>query len=135
MNWVKRPGGDPAAVLYSGPGGAEGGPNGMMNRFSVGDGEPVDLADFAEGLLKETAEEIARLIQGAKRGELGEVRAIGTQVKELRAVFQLVQEERSRIEKLRKHVAGLVGAGELDFQSARDEIGSRLARLRDGGEG
>jgi hypothetical protein len=107
----------------------------MTIKVSVGEGEPVDLAAFTEGLFQDYAEEIARLLQKAKRGEFDEIKALPGQIKQLREVFQLVQEERSRVEKLRKQVAGLVGTGELDFQSARDEIGRRLARLRDAGPG
>jgi hypothetical protein len=107
----------------------------MTIRVSAEGGDPVDLADFTEGLLKDYALEIARLLEKARRGEFEELRAIPANVKQLREVFQLVQEERSRVEKLRKQVAGLVGTGELDFQSARDEVGRRLARLRDAGPG
>ena len=98
-------------------------------------GDPVDLAEFTEGFLKDIATEIARLLEKAKRGEFDELRALPSYVKQLREVFQLVQEERSRVDKLRKQVAGIVGAGALDFQSARDEVGSRLARLRGAGPG
>lgn len=107
----------------------------MTIKVSVGEGEPVDLADFTEGLLRDYAMEIARLIERAKRGEFGEIKAIPGQVRQLREVFQLVQEERGRFDKLRKQVAGLVGTRELDFHAARDEIGRRLARLRDAGPG
>ena len=107
----------------------------MTIRVSADGGEAVDLAEFTEGLLKDYAQEIARLIEKAKQGEFDEVRAIPANVKQLREVFQLVQEERGRVEKLRKQVAGIVGTGELDFQSARDEVGRRLARLRDAGPG
>jgi hypothetical protein len=103
--------------------------------FPSAGGDLVDLAEFTEELLKDIAEEIARLLEKAKRGEFDELRALPGYVRQLREVFQLVQEERSRVEKLRKQVAGIVGTGELDFQSARDEIGSRLARLRDAGPG
>jgi hypothetical protein len=107
----------------------------MTIKVSVGEGEPVDLAEFTEGLLRDYAEEIARLVRKAKRGEFEEIRAIPGQVKQLREVFELVMVERGRVEKLRKQVAGIVGPGALDFQSARDEIGRRLARLRDAGPG
>ena len=107
----------------------------MTIRVPAEQGVPVNLAEFTEGLLKECAEEIARLLDRVKHGEFEALRAIPVAAKELREVFQMVQEERSRVEKLRKQVAGLVGTGELDFQSARDEIGRRLARLRDAGAG
>ena len=107
----------------------------MNIRVSAEGEDAVDLAEFTEGFLRDIAEEIARLLEKAKRGEFDELRALPVYVKQLREVFQLVQEERGRVDKLRKQVAGLVGAVELDFQSARDEVGSRLARLRGAGPG
>lgn len=107
----------------------------MTIKVSVGEGEPVDLADFTEGLFRNYATQIALVLQKIDRGEFDDLKVLPGQVKQLREVYQIVQEERSRVEKLRKQVAGIVGAGELDFQSARDEIGRRLARLRDGGAG
>ena len=107
----------------------------MTISFSAEGGEPVDLLGVTENLLREYAEEIARLLDKAKRGELDELKAIPGNVKQLRDVLVVIQEERSRVDKLRKQVAGLVGAGELDFQSARDEVGRRLARLRGAGPG
>ena len=95
----------------------------------------VDLAEFTEDLLKEIAEDIARLLAQAKRGEFDGLKGLPGHVKQLRDVFLMVQDERGRFEKLRKQVAGIVGTGELDFQSARDEVGRRLARLRDAGPG
>ena len=56
-------------------------------------------------------------------------------VRDLKTAFQLVMDERTRVEKLRKQVAGVVGDLRLDFDAARDEIGRRLARLRDAGGG
>lgn len=107
----------------------------MTIKVSVEDGEPVDLADFTESLFRTYAVQIARILQKIERGDFDEVKLLPGQIKQLREVYQLVQEERGRVEKLRKLVAGYVGAGELDFQSARDEVGRRLARLRDGEPG
>jgi hypothetical protein len=107
----------------------------MTISFSAEGGDPVDLVDFTENLLRECAEEIARLLDKVKRGEFDELKALPGNVKQLRDVLVVIQEERTRVAKLRKQVAGIVGAGELDFQSARDEVGRRLARLRDAGPG
>ncbi len=107
----------------------------MTIKVTVGEGEPVDLADFTESLFRSYAEDIDRVLRKIERGEFDELKVLPGQVKQLREVYQLVQEERGRVEKLRKQVAGIVGTGTIDFQSARDEIGSRLARLRDAGPG
>ena len=56
-------------------------------------------------------------------------------VRDLKAAFFLVMDERAKLDKLRKQVAGTVGTGQLDLHAARDEIGRRLARLRDANGG
>lgn len=105
----------------------------MTIRFDQGDDPPVDLLAATEGLYRETAEELIRAMQGIRAGQLGEVKAATQAVKDLRAALHLVMEERNRVEKSRREIAGAVGAGALDLGAARDEIGRRLARLRDAG--
>jgi hypothetical protein len=80
--------------------------------------------------------ELTAATERLRQGELGEVKTAMQAVKDLRAAFQMVMDERTRVDKLRKQVAGVAGgAGELDFAAARSEIGRRLARLRDAGAG
>ncbi|MDB6181498.1 permease [Paracoccus fistulariae] len=55
--------------------------------------------------------------------------------KDIREAVHLLMAERNRVEKLRKDIAGGVGAGCLDLDAARDEIGRRLACLRRAGGG
>lgn len=86
-----------------------------------------------EELYRDVAEELIGAIRKVRAGETGEVRAATQAVKDLRAAFQLVMDERTRVEKLRKQVAGVVHDYALDFDAARDEIGRRLACLRDAG--
>ena len=64
-----------------------------------------------------------------------EVKAAAQAVKDLKAAFQMVMDERTRIEKLRKQIAGVVHDYAIDFDAARAEIGRRLACLRDAGGG
>lgn len=106
-----------------------------MNTRDKRDGAAVDLLDQTEALYKEVAGELAMALQGVRRGELAEARAAVQAVKDLRTAFHLVMEERSRVEKLRKQLAGAAAgrAAALDFDAARAEIGRRLARLRDAG--
>ncbi|MFD1808690.1 hypothetical protein ACFSHQ_12995 [Gemmobacter lanyuensis] len=90
----------------------------------------------SEDLYREVALELAEASRRVRDGEFGEVKAAMQAARDLRAAFQLVMDERTRVDKLRKQVAGVAGgAGELDFAAARSEIGRRLARLRDAGHG
>jgi len=107
----------------------------MSINFSAGEEEPADVGDMTEAMFREAAEELTRVINQIKAGKFEQAKVTPTAVKDLKAAFQLVMEERGRIDKLRKHVTGTVGARALDFHAARDEIGSRLARLRDAGPG
>jgi len=97
---------------------------------------PEALLRASEDLYREIALELALATQKVRDGELGEVKTAVKAVKDLREAFQIVMDERTRVDKLRKQVAGVAGgAGELDFAAARAEIGRRLARLRDAGSG
>ncbi len=99
--------------------------------FPNGDHTPVDLTAATETLYQETAEELIRAILAIRAGEADQLPNAKAAVRELRIVFQTVMEERNRVEKLRKQVAGAVGTGTLDLHAARDEVGRRLALLRD----
>ncbi|MFC3058335.1 hypothetical protein [Paenirhodobacter populi] len=107
----------------------------MDEDFSGGKNSPADLLEETEALYREMAEELARALKGARRGEAKDAKVAVQAVKDMRSAFQLLMEERTRVEKLRKQVAGAVGGRELDFDAARAEIGRRLARLRDAGDG
>ena len=107
----------------------------MSIHFSAGDETPVDLAEVTEHLFREAAESLARVLHKIKSGKLEEAKATPGLVRNVRDAFELVQEERGRFDKLRKQVAGTVGTRTLDFHAARDEIGRRLACLRDAGPG
>lgn len=55
--------------------------------------------------------------------------------RDVREAVHLLMQERNRVDKLRKDIAGGVGGGSLDLDAARDEIGRRLACLRRAGRG
>ena len=99
--------------------------------FPNGDHTPVDLTAATETLYQEAAEELIRAIMAVRSSPADQTPAAKAAVKGLKEAFQMVMEERNRVEKLRKHVAGAVGTGTLDLSAARDEIGRRLALLRD----
>ena len=120
--------------------GSQGGDNRQMTIHFLGGAEPpVDVLLATEEYLRETAEQIVRAVQDARAGRMGEIKAAQQSVRDLKTLFQMVMDERTRVEKLRKQVAGVLDRDghdhALDFDWARDEIGSRLARLRDAGGG
>ena len=128
----KRLGGDPAAVFSFGScGGHERRiKQNMTIHFSTGEAPPVDLLAATEQLYQETAQELARALIAIRAGQFDEVKGAGQSVRDLKAAFQMVMDERGRFDKLRKQAVGSVGPGELDLGAARDEVGRRLARLR-----
>lgn len=103
----------------------------MTINFSVGDEPPVDLLAEVENLYRTTAEDLVRSVNAIKRGEFEEAKAATQSVRDLKTALAMVMDERGRVEKLRKQFTGAVGTGELDLHAARDEIGRRLACLRD----
>jgi hypothetical protein len=68
-------------------------------------------------------------------GEAKSAKEISVYTKEHREALRLVMTERANVEKLRKLESGIAYDYALDFDAARDEIGRRLARLRDAGTG
>jgi len=93
----------------------------------------TDVLEIADGLFRSYAAELNRLREKIEAGETGELRESARLVRELRAATQMVLEERSKVDKLRKDAGGRAGAGALDLDAARDEIGRRLACLRRAG--
>ncbi len=108
-------------------------PTEMTINFSVGDKPPADMLAITEDWLREAAETLATTVQAIKAGEFGRIKDSADCIKGLKVALALAMEEGNRVEKLRKQIAGPVGAGEFDLDAARDEIGRRLARLRDAG--
>lgn len=66
-------------------------------------------------------------LQGARKPPSREAQAA---IRELSKAIQTIFDERAKLEKLRKHKAGVVHDHALDFDAARAEIGRRMARLR-----
>jgi hypothetical protein len=131
----ERPGGDPAPLFRFARADRHQGQatHNMTISFSEGELPPVDLLAETESLYRNAAEELARALRDIRQGRHGEVKAAAQAVRDLRAAFQMVQDERTRVDKLRKQAAGLADGHDLDFDAARAEIGRRLARLRDAG--
>ncbi|WP_135451073.1 MULTISPECIES: hypothetical protein [Tabrizicola] len=108
-----------------------------MTAVMTGDGAaPEDILAATEWFYREAVMELYRTITAIRAGEFSEVRSAQTAIRDLRATALQVLEERGKVDKLRKQIAGQVGAGGvLDFDGARAEIGRRLACLRDAGGG
>jgi hypothetical protein len=106
----------------------------MTVRFT-GDGPtPDDVLEATERFYGLAVMELYRTIDAIRAGEFTEVRAAQTAIRDLRATAVQVLEERGKVDKLRKQIAGHVGAGgALDLEGARVEIGRRLACLRHAG--
>jgi HEPN domain-containing protein len=107
----------------------------MTENFSSEGGGPVDLLAETEDLYRQAAEDLARARRGLRQGKLDEAKLALQAVKDLKLAFQIVMDERTRVEKLRRQVAGVAHDHVLDFDAARVEIGRRLACLRDAGGG
>lgn len=108
----------------------------MSIKFSVGDDAPALLA-AAELYLTDATDDLAGAILALRQNAAldGQAKAAMLAVRDFKQAFFALMEERNRVEKLRKQVTGAVGAGGLDLDAARDEIGRRLACLRDAGGG
>jgi hypothetical protein len=103
----------------------------MTITFSFGEEPPVDMLAQVEQLYQHTAEELIRAVNAIKTGQFEKATVAAQSVRDLKAAYYWVMEERGKVDKLRKQAAGVLGTGELDLHAARDEIGRRLARLRD----
>ena len=95
--------------------------------------QDMDVIEIADGLFRSYAGDLHKLRLKILAGETQDLKESGKLVRDLRAAAQLVLEERSKVDKLRKDAAGSVGTGVLDLAAARDEIGRRLACLRRAG--
>ena len=108
----------------------------MTITFSPRDEDkPVNLVDETLKLYQHTAEELMAAVNLIKEGNLDQVKVASVAVKELRQALTWAMDERANCEKRNKAIAGAVGSDALDLDAARDEIGRRLARLRDAERG
>lgn len=113
----------------------------MTINFSIDDlvsgDETADLLDGAEELYQMAAIELLDALKNLKKdsqkNQIEEAKTAVQAVKDLRQAFDWVMNERNRVDKLRKSVAGAVRTSELDLDAARDEIGRRFSCLRNAG--
>ena len=93
--------------------------------------EPFDGLAEAEAVFRDMAEELTQALFAARRGRKRDLAAARESVKSLLAAVGLVNQERAKVEKLRKQTGGFAAGYVFDLDGARAEIGVRLARLRD----
>lgn len=98
---------------------------------AVGAGER--LVAYTELALESAIDDLGSLMNGLKEGRFEEVRDVQKVMRGLRESFNNAVAERKKVEQLRREIAGSVGDRDLDLRSARDEIGRRLALLRNAG--
>ena len=102
--------------------------------------DPEEAIAVADGLFWSYVEDLEGLREALKTAKSVEVdpaqlkKAVQT-ARDVREAVHMMMTERSRVDKLRKDIAGGVGGGSLDLDAARTEIGRRLACLRRAGGG
>ncbi|MFE3835573.1 hypothetical protein [Pseudogemmobacter sonorensis] len=102
-----------------------------MTGMTEGDSDPEGALKLTEQLFQVAVEDLNEAFEAIRGGRFEAAKEGRRAVRDLHDLTKLVLEERRNVEKLRKQVAGAVGArGELDLDAARDEIGRRLACLR-----
>lgn len=134
----KAAGQGPAAFFISvRPEGKRGGCGSSMNinttSASLAEMSALEILEQAASLYREAAVELFAAVKVAKRGQFEGSKAAMQAVKDLKTALEWVMDERNRLEKFCRSAAGTAGATELDFGVARDEIGRRLACIRDAG--
>lgn len=96
-----------------------------------GDGTTQDLLAVAEEQFHRVIEAVSRKLKSMDDLDQGAAKETAALSRELSKALSIAMEERARVEKFRRTQAGVVNDYALDFDSARDEIGRRLARIRD----
>ncbi|GGE11057.1 hypothetical protein GCM10011345_16270 [Gemmobacter megaterium] len=89
--------------------------------------EALELFDLASTILRKLLDE-AQAEASAQTA-----RELATYTKDVSGALKVLVTERQNVEKLRRDAGELAGGREFDLDAARDEIGRRLACLRDAG--
>ena len=98
-------------------------------------GPPKDPLSEAQELYDIAAEIMRRLLAEMRAAPHESARDLAVCTRDVRDTLKLLLNERATIEKLRRDAGGLGGEPVFDFDAARDEIGRRLACLRNAGGG
>jgi hypothetical protein len=103
----------------------------MSMNFSFTGGPPEEILAKAEQLLATAENELLEAINSLKSGDAQAGQVIERSTQTMMRALGIIVTERANLEKLGRKIAGAVGTGTLDLHGARDEIGRRLACLRD----
>lgn len=93
----------------------------------------IQIIEGAAGFLDEAAVALIAAINAVKEGDFEQSKAAVQAMKDYKTALDWMMSERNRLERDRRTTAGALGAPEMDLGAARDEIGRRLACLRDAG--
>lgn len=103
----------------------------MMEVVNGSGGSPEAALQLTEELFQVAIEDLNETFVAIREGRIEAAKDGRHAVKMLSELSFRVLEERRNVEKFRKNIAGSAGGwGELDLEAARNEIGLRLARLR-----
>lgn len=100
---------------------------------NIADMADIEILEEAASLYREAVVDLFAALKKAKQGRFEGDKSATQAVKDLKTALEWMMDERNRLEKFRRTAAGAVGTSELDLGIARDEIGRRLACLREAG--
>ncbi|MDZ7905051.1 MAG: hypothetical protein U5N55_04240 [Cypionkella sp.] len=116
-------------ILSAGVGGSKG----RHNRMNFGppfEEAPADMLVYTQQLFRWAAFQLHRRIEALINDESADAKAAEQSIRELRSVLQINMDERLNVEKISKTLAAAAAGDGYDLDSARDEIGRRLSKLR-----
>lgn len=104
----------------------------MSNNKPFGEDAPSpDFLGVANDLFFRVLKELERQLEVAKMNDGEGSTGLAKTASELRKAVQNIFDERKRLEQSGKNISNGQGGAELDLVASRDEIGRRLACLRD----
>lgn len=101
------------------------------NKPLESDADANEYLRIADGLFNRVVKELERQLQASETGDGNGECGLAKTSTELRKAMQTVFDERKRVEQSGKTAQQGGGGASLNLTEARDEIGRRLACLRD----
>ena len=89
---------------------------------------PENMVSYSEQLLNLSIARLTRLLAGYDDISPAAGKELADEFRSLRKALEIAYHERANLQKLKGHDAGATAC--LDLDAARDEVRSRLARLR-----
>ena len=100
----------------------------------IEDAQADENLEVAEQLFKEAGVILGRLLSKARQEDDEATARVKTAMKELSEGWKMASLERNRVADERRKSTGIVGSYAVDYDAARNEIGRRLACLREAGD-